>query len=542
MGKRLSDCVDCGAPVGRRGRQHCCLCWRRLAEAAAKAACPGCGRQRVLREDTGRCAICSRVCASCGHPVRSPEATLCRECRREAGRLASLRLCPRCGKPGHLREDTGRCGSCSRPGAPKKPPRVCAGCGQLRRHAGLGLCGPCWQRHPGRPFIRAENVSARLPDPPGWLGDFAAHAAAGHCPSRASQLVSYLGQLLADGGPSHPQVLLERSRQFGRGRSPGTLARTLENFFVTRGLALPLDQAGRAAAGRRQRRIDAVPAPMRPAAAAFAEASLHARERARRAGTRPRSDNTIEAHLSAIRDLSRFLASQRGKDDWATADVHDIEAFLQAQPANRKSRLTALRHFFAWARTSKLVLIDPARGLTAREPRGFRGPTAGLALQRQLFRRWTAAARVHPHEALTGLLALLHGATSEELRGITVSDIDPARRTVRLGRRPQPTPLDPATWTAIQRCLDHRDALSTGNPHVLVTRQTKSTRATASAYYLSHILDPAGVRPRLLRSTRLAELVTSIDPKLVSAAFGMRPEGVIPYLADHVDESRLLNP
>ena len=50
---------------------------------------------------------------------------------------------------------------------------------------------------------------------------------------------------------------------------------------------------------------------------------------------------------------------------------------------------------------------------------------------------------------------------------------------------------------------------------------------------------PAGVRPRLLRSTRLAELVTSMDPKLVSAAFGMRPEGVLIYLADHVDTGRL---
>jgi hypothetical protein len=29
------------------------------------------------------------------------------------------------------------------------------------------------------------------------------------------------------------------------------------------------------------------------------------------------------------------------------------------------------------------------------------------------------------------------------------------------------------------------------NPHLLVTKQTKSTTAPASPYYLSHILDPA---------------------------------------------------
>src|SRR6266487_91078 len=49
MGKRQRDCVDCGAPVGYRARQHCCRCWRRRAERAAKAPCPGCGKQRILQ-------------------------------------------------------------------------------------------------------------------------------------------------------------------------------------------------------------------------------------------------------------------------------------------------------------------------------------------------------------------------------------------------------------------------------------------------------------------------------------------------------------
>jgi hypothetical protein len=105
----------------------------------------------------------------------------------------------------------------------------------------------------------------------------------------------------------------------------------------------------------------------------------------------------------------------------------------------RRSRLTALRHFFTWARASKLVLTDPARGLSARQPRGYRGPTATLALQRRNSCRWTTADGVHPHEALTGLLALIHGASCEELRGLTIADINQAGSTVRLGRRPQPT-------------------------------------------------------------------------------------------------------
>ena len=47
------------------------------------------------------------------------------------------------------------------------------------------------------------------------------------------------------------------------------------------------------------------------------------------------------------------------------------------------------------------------------------------------------------------------------------------------GRRPQPTPLDPWTWTALQRCLDHRKTLGSNNSHVLITMQTKATRAAS---------------------------------------------------------------
>lgn len=535
--KRQRDCARCGAAVGIIGRDYCCRCWHRRRAEAARSSCPGCGLARALLAGTGRCKTCSRVCADCGGPVRRRDRDRCTRCHHRREREQARQACPRCGKPGYLREQTGWCGSCSRPGPPKDPPRLCAGCGEVRRHCGSGLCDRCWQKNPQRPFVAASSLAARLEDPPSWLGDFAGCAAAGFAPSRAAGLIGQLGRLLQDGGSQHPQALLDRSRL--PGRSPGTLARTLETFFVTRGLAPPAGQAGQLAAGRRQRRIDAVPGPLRPAVAAFADACLKARERARRSGTRPRADSTIEHRLSVIRDLAIFLAAERGKRDWATVDVHDIETFLATRPANRKSRLAAVRQFFGWARTRKLVLADATRGLTAREARGFRGPTAALALQRQLFRRWTTDRATHPHESLTGLLALLHGATCAELRGLVITDIHAAAQAVQLGRRPAPTPLDPATWTALQRCLDHRAQLGTANQHVLVTRQTKSTREPASAYYLSHILDPAGVRPKLLRSTRLAELVNTLDPKLVSAAFGMRPEGVTIYLADHVDEGRL---
>jgi hypothetical protein len=82
--------------------------------------------------------------------------------------------------------------------------------------------------------------------------------------------------------------------------------------------------------------------------------------------------------------------------------------------------------------------------------------------------------------------------------------------------------------------------LHTANPYVMVTKGTEAGQAPASAAYLSHLLDSCGVPPRALRCTRLADLVNTAGPKL-AATFGMNPESVTFYLADHVDNCRLPN-
>jgi integrase len=126
---------------------------------------------------------------------------------------------------------------------------------------------------------------------------------------------------------------------------------------------------------------------------------------------------------------------------------------------------------------------------------------------------WTAGADAHPHEALLGILALVHGTSSLEVRGLRAGDIDHSARAVRLGKRPHPVPLDPASWDALQRCLAHRDAQATENPHVMVTRGTRARTCAPSAAYVSHLLDPCGIPPRMLRSTRLTDLVNTHGPQ-----------------------------
>jgi hypothetical protein len=296
VGKRQRDCTGCRAPVGIIGREFCCRCTARIKDTAARGTCPECGKARVLQADTGRCITCSRICSDCGHPVRSAQADLCGLCRRKADHEARKQDCPRCRRPGFLRTDTGWCGHCPRPRQSKQPPRQCAECGQIRRHAGLGLCSACWQKHPDRPFVAAQNLADQLVSPPSWLLDFAGHLAARHCVGRACTMLSTLGRLLADEHSNHPQALLERSRR--PGRSMGPLARGLEEFFTQHGLALPTDHNERLAAGRRQRRIDAVPVPLRAQVQAFSSAMLRARERALKAGTLPRATTAVPAACS----------------------------------------------------------------------------------------------------------------------------------------------------------------------------------------------------------------------------------------------------
>jgi hypothetical protein len=87
-----------------------------------------------------------------------------------------------------------------------------------------------------------------------------------------------------------------------------------------------------------------------------------------------------------------------------------------------------------------------------------------------------------------------------------------------------------------------REQTRTTNPHLLVTRLSKTGGAPVSSYYMSHVLDGTGTTPRALRSNRLATLVTMCDPILVAEAFGLHPRATMYYLGDTVDEQRLPAP
>ncbi|MER5733744.1 hypothetical protein ABT084_36345 [Streptomyces sp. NPDC002138] len=364
-----------------------------------------------------------------------------------------------------------------------------------------------------------------MPQIPSWWGAFTAHLATHRHAFYAADAVAHTARLILDTGTIDPHTLLSHARR----RTPW-LGRPLTDFFHAQHL---LEVPGKAeearAAARRERRIQAVPAPLRPAARSFAEALLVQRERAEGLGLRPNRLKTIEVRLDTIRDLARYAYAQ-GHTTWAALSITELETFLARNPARRASWLAGLRQFFSHVHRTGVVLHNAAALLDAPQSRGFRGTTLTLAEQRVLYRRWSNGADVHPHEAFIGLAALLHAATTTELRLLTLDQISTACRTVRFPGRSIDIELDTATWNALAGCLGHRAALRTDNPYVLVTRLTRTAIGPAGAAHVRDSLAPVHLLPRILRSTRLLTLADELDIKQLTEALGMSYAGAAHYL------------
>ena len=479
--------------------------------------------------------ISPRVCLDCPAPVKLRARQRCHVCHRRVERAALKRACTGCAQLRHLQAG-GRCAGCSRAAAPHKPPKTihCGRCGEQRRNVGHGLCNRCALADPDRPLRYAASLARRMAPAPQWWDPLIEFTAARYRPGGTLAVLRETGRLLI----SNPTVTPHQLGRLPTTALTATTARVLTAFFTQRGLALAPEGPHRRAAARRQRYLAAIAGPLSNTVAEFNHTQISEQDRRRRTGQRTLSDITLETRLRILRDLTAHLHAQRHVTGWAEVTTTDLETFLARAPAARHQRTYVLRRFFAWAKSRKHILTNPARGLSLDAQPGFTGIVLEVALQRTLFARWTRNT-TPDQERLVGLLALLHAASNAEIRSLTIADIDPTRRTVALIGRPFPTPLDPPTWTALQRCLAGREATRTLNPHVILTRVTSSRDTPAHPSYLTRLLAPARTTPAACRQTRLTELVNDLDPKLTAVALGMNDTGLLRYAADNVARDRL---
>ena len=476
-----------------------------------------------------------RVCLDCPARVKLRARQRCHLCHRRAERAALKRFCIGCAQLRHLQAD-GRCAGCSRAAAPRKVPKTihCGRCGEQRRNVGHGLCNRCALADPDRPLRYAASLSNRMAPAPAWWNPLVEFTAARCHPSGTVAVLRETGRLLISDPTMTPHQL---------GRLPATAmtavtGRLLTAFFTVHGLALAPDRSCQRAAARRGRFVAAIAGPLRDAVAEFDHTQICEQDRCRRTGQRILSDITLETRLRILRDLAAHLHARRAITGWAEVATTDLEAFLARAPAARHQRTYILRRFFAWAKGRKLILANPTSDLSLGAQPAFTGTVLDIDTQRALFARWTSNTTPE-RERLVGLLALLHAASNIEIRRLRVADIDTTRRTVALAGRPFPTPLDPPTWTALQRCLTSREAAHTLNPHVIVTRVTSGRDTPADSSYLTRLLARAGTTPAACRQTRLTELVNDLDPKLTAVALGMNNNGLVRYAADNVARDRL---
>lgn len=476
-----------------------------------------------------------RTCLDCPAPVKFRDRDRCHTCHRRAERAALKRACAQCGRQRHLHED-GRCAGCVRADAPRKPPKTtrCRVCGQDRRNVGLGLCNRCMLADPDRPFRYAASLADRMPSPPPWWNLLVEFTAARHHPGGTVMVLRETSRILME----DPAVTPHQFRRASGAPISTTTERVLTAFFLSQGSTLARSGTHERAILARRRYLQGIPAPLHNVVVQYNDAQVSEQDRRTRTGRQALSDITLATRLRILRDLAAHLGTTREVTGWAEVTTGDLERFLAASPAARHQRTYVLRRFFAWAKARRLVLTDPARALALGAQPAFTGTVLDIPAQRALFRRWTSGT-TPAQERVIGLLALLHAATNAEIRTLTLADLDHERQTLTMQGRPFPTPMDPATWAAIEACRSERDTTGTLNPHLIVSRVTRSRDTPIDSSHVARLLVPAGTSPSVCRQTRLTQLVTDLDPKLTATVLGMHDSGLVRYLADNVDRDRL---
>jgi hypothetical protein len=342
---------------------------------------------------------------------------------------------------------------------------TCTRCGaQTRTVPGrLRLCPDCHDREPQRLWLWLDNrASVRNGQLPTWFFTAATEwVAMSHAKPVIRHLLRIERMILT--GVCHPDDLITALHA-----EPGSrrTAAVLDEFFTRHGTHA--DNTDAAVHAWRQGRLDRLPARLRPAGGQFVDYLVVQQHRAGLYGGASLSDKTIAHRINVLLQLADHLDA-RSIDDWAAVTAADLESFLIS---NTAQRIPALRAFFVFTRRRKITLINPAAHLRRSQRTGYAGPLIEPARQRQLLDRWRRE-DTDPRERVVGLLCLLHAASNNDVRMLTIDDIDLDHAAARLRNRRHPVPLDPLTIDAIRACLEQRPTTATDNRYLLVTHHSR---------------------------------------------------------------------
>jgi site-specific recombinase XerD len=135
------------------------------------------------------------------------------------------------------------------------------------------------------------------------------------------------------------------------------------------------------------------------------------------------------------------------------------------------------------------------------------------------------------------------GLRVAEALALKVSDVDPARGTVRVlhgkGNRSRTVGLDPGAMAVLQRWIDARRASGIRNGTLICTLQGGKVSATYVRLLLGRLAAAAGIEKRVhphgLRHTHAVELVAEGVPvNVISRQLGHASSAVTARYLDHV--------
>ncbi|MEX0172007.1 hypothetical protein [Streptomyces sp. LMG1-1-1.1] len=225
--------------------------------------------------------------------------------------------------------------------------------------------------------------------------------------------------------------------------------------------------------------------------------------------------NQVDASIPFLLDCSKRYRTLR---QVTRADLTEWLSHCAA-PHNEA---VALRNMFKTLRSQRLLLANPARGLSL----GARPASVPTPLSPEAIQTLAAAAEGDPALKLLVALIGIHALYPRQARELPLAAVDFTGGRLVHGNIDHP--LDAFTRQAAADCIQlrHSHWPHTRNPHLFLSSQTAHSRTPVTIGWMQPLLKDLPVTAQRLREDRILEeaAVTGADPQHLCAVFNITPD------------------
>ncbi|MGW4770025.1 hypothetical protein ACWEO2_18500 [Nocardia sp. NPDC004278] len=240
---------------------------------------------------------------------------------------------------------------------------------------------------------------------------------------------------------------------------------------------------------------------------------------------RPRAEATLHTYFSRVHAPLTEWAHTRSHLREVTKE--DVAAVLNRLTGHKRfGTFVALRSLFRFAKSHRLIFLDPTRRLhCGAAPRRTLLPMTDDQVDT------VTGTAVTPMQRLVVALVAIYAARATPLRLLTLDNIDLPRRRIRIGGTVHPlTEFAHDTLTSWLTFRQHRWP-GTPNPHLIVSADSVLGTAPVTDDYLTWHLNLLGVQLEHIRGDRILQeaFSTNADPLRLVIAFGLSEKTAVEY-------------